>query len=191
MKRNRSETAEQEVCVILAMCNSTLVLQELLIGNSLRTSHHSRKATNCENREERNAASAQSLRSVSEPSDAALAARQDDAGGRQAVEKAPDLEPTRQAAETKELSGGDADTSELSLEEAGEGKTSCSDSLGVADQGSGQRRSRAESPGEGPSSVSQQKPQVDFQALAQEEKIAQMKMKLRQSEAALKNLQAP
>lgn len=172
------------------MCNSTPVLQELLTGNSLRTNHRSRKATNCENREERNAASVQTSRSVSEPSDAALAARQDDAGGRQAVEKAPDSEPTRRAAETKELSGGDADIPKPSLEDS-EGKTSCGNSLGAADHGGGQSRSRAESPGEGPSSVSQQKPQVDFQALAQEEKIAQMKLKLRQREAALENLQAP
>lgn len=166
------------------MCNSTPVLQGLLTGNSLRTNHRSRKATNCENREERS-------RSASEPSDVALAARQDDAGGRQAVEKAPDLYSTWRATETKELSGGDADIPEPSLEEDGEGKPSCGDSLGAVDHGSGQSRSRAESPGEGPSSVSQQKPQVDFQALAREEKIAQMKAKLRQREAALKNLQSP
>lgn len=107
------------------------------------------------------------------------------------MEKAPELEPTRRAAETKELSGGDADIPELSLVEDGEGKTSCGDSLGAADHSGGQSRSRAESPGEGPSSVSQQKLQVDFQALAQEEKISQMKKKLQKHEAALKNLQAP
>lgn len=160
------------------MCNSTPVLQELLTGNSLRTSHRSKKATNGESKEERNAASAQTSRSVSEPSDA---------GGGQAVEKAPDLEPTKRAADTKELRGGDADIPELSLEEDGEGKPSCGDSLGVADHGGGQSRSRAESPGEGPSSMSQQKPQVDFQALAQEEEISKMKKKLWQHEAALKN----
>lgn len=107
------------------------------------------------------------------------------------MEKAPNLEPTWRAAETKELSGGDADIPELSLEEDGEGKTSCGDSLGATDHGGGQSRSRAESPGEGPSSVSQQKPQVDFKALAQEEKISKMKLKLQQREAALKNLQSP
>lgn len=159
----------------------------MLTGNSLRTNHRSRKATNGENREERNAASAQTSRSVSEPSDAALAACPDDTGGRQT----PDLEPTIRAAETKVLSGGDADIPELSLEVDGEGRTSCGDSLGAADHGGGQSRSRAESPGEGPSSVSQQKLQVDFQALVQEEEISRMKAKLRQREAALENLQAP
>lgn len=120
------------------------------------------------------------------------------AGPRQAADEVPGPDSAH-AAPPLEAEGprskGDAEVPELGVvaeEGDGEGNPSSGDRPSASHCGGGLSLGGAESPFEGTSSsVSARKQQVDFKALGQEEKIARMKARLQQREAALKNLQLP
>lgn len=100
--------------------------------------------------------------------------------------------PPQEAAEP--WSEGDGEDSELGMaavEEDDEGNPRSGGQPSATHSEAGLSLAGAESPNDGTSSVLAHKQQVDFKALVQEEKIAQMKAKMQQQEATLENLRVP
>lgn len=162
-----------------ALCDTTVhVPQELLNNNSPK-----KKRTT-------------SKRSVPQPTDNVHSLRHKDARGEQAAEEAAGPKPAWfQPQEEEQVANSDGEIKDPGSEEADgtnqnsdmDGEIKIDNMFGMVEQSSNQSWTRRESQGAACASISLQQ-KVDFNALAQEEKIAQMKAKLRQREAALNNL---
>lgn len=162
-----------------ALCDTTFhVPQELLNNNSPK-----KKRTT-------------SKRSVPQPTDNVHSLRHKDARGEQAAEEAAGRNPAWfHPQEEQQVANSDSEIKDPGSEEADgtnqnsdmDGEIKIDNMFGMVEQSSNQSWTRRESQGAACASISLQQ-KVDFNALAQEEKIAQMKAKLRQREAALNNL---
>ncbi|XP_044068805.1 uncharacterized protein si:dkeyp-110g5.4 [Siniperca chuatsi] len=187
--------------------------QELLNDNRPKKTQTTCRVSHSENRKDvmhkgRDVSSSRTPRSVPQSADSVHkvdSRRHEDAGGEQAAEEAPGLEPSwfqpqgeQEQEEEEEVANTDGEIQDLGGEEAERpDPNSDMDSnvqtdggepdriVGVVEQSSSQTWTRREPHGAAGASTSLQ---FDFTELAQEEMIARMKAKLRQNEAALNNL---